>query len=211
VLNKETEETPIPLDWRLQHPKEEKIMKRLLLFSSSLILMVLLVTIPSYSTTIGVVPSFTSVTMGDTFAIDINVTDSVSSLYSFQFDFGFDQSVITAVSVQEGALTASWGNLLYSINNSTGTIDFIADFASGGGAGVSGSGSLVKMWFQADALGTSPLNISKGLFFNDGLDQIDVSYANGSVEVNPIPEPSTLILLSGGLMAVVAIVRRKRS
>jgi hypothetical protein len=210
VLNKETEETPIPLDWRLQYPKEEKIMKRLLLFSSSFILMVLLVSIPSYSTTVGVAPSVSSVNIGDTFSIDISVTDSVSSLYGFQFDFGFNQSVIHATTVQEGTLTAGWGNLLYSINNSTGTIDFIADTTSST-VGVSGSGSLVKMWFQADALGISPLTISNGYFFNDGLDKIEASYNNGRVEVNPIPEPSTLILLSGGLMTVVAIVRRKRS
>jgi hypothetical protein len=52
-------------------------------------------------------------------------------------------------------------------------------------------------------------NALYGGFVADGPVEIDPSFINASVDVNAIPIPSTILLLGGGLAALVGLRRRK--
>jgi hypothetical protein len=191
-------------------------MKKLLLFPSGLILMVLLISIPSYSGTVAINPPVSTVFTGQTFFVDVNATLSSSDpdLYGFQFDIGFDPTILRAIGVTEGSFLTGGGTTFWidpSIDNVGGNISCIADTLLGSIAGATGSGVLARLEFQALAAGASPLNILNGQFSNSLLSPVNMTYQGGSVDVQtPVPEPSLLVLLPCGLIVVVGMAWRMR-
>lgn len=164
---------------------------------------------------------FVITNVGELLTIPISITGAVD-LTSWQFDLGFNPSVVLALSFTDSGTdfetaATSQGGFLTGI---TGVIlsnqfSLLADSMSGliSGSGLQGSGSLVFLEFQALAPGVSPLTFSN-VFLNFSDQSFAIS--NGQITVigpSPITEPATIVLLTTGLALLVLrrlISRRRR-
>lgn len=206
---------------------------------------------------LSVVPTPSTVLVGQTFTVGIYVTgptvihsgttftSPVTDLDAFQFDLAFNcavsganatscqpgTSVLNALSVTEGPFLTDGGSnfTLFepgTINNAAGLISSIGDV---GGYGVTGSGNLVNISFQALTAGTTSIAILANndlLFFDSNGNPIVV---DNSVTTSPTketfptnqtlsanvtvvtPEPPSLQLLLLGAVALGGslLLRRK--
>lgn len=202
---------------------------------------------------LSVVPVPGSLTVGQQFTVSFNVTgptvshggqtfpSDVTDLDAFQFDIAFNCSVaggnstscapgagiLSALSVTEGSFLSDGGsNPTFfepgTINNSNGTISLIGDV---GASGVTGSGTLVNITFQALQVGTTNIAIlaNSDLQFYDSNgnpividDSVTTSpsketfptnqFLSTTVTVAPVPEPSSgQLLLLGGSIFLIAL------
>jgi general secretion pathway protein D len=154
-------------------------------------------------------------TSSSTFSLDIAVT-GVSDLYAFQFDLGFDPTILAATSVTEGTFLPGGGATLFipgAIDNVGGTISSTADTLQGAIPGVSGSGDLAVINFEVLGPGTSTINIFNAQMLDSNLNGLLFTTNNGSVTVSQVaaaPEPGSVTLLSLGLTGFF-LVRRRHS
>jgi Cohesin domain/PEP-CTERM motif len=159
-----------------------------------------------------------TVNVNDIFSINVRVADAVD-LTSWQFDLGYDETLLQAQLVTEGPFLASFGTTLFPptvftpgiIDNTTGLISLVANAFADLPPLPSGSGVLATIQFKALAEGTSLLTLSNT--FLNGLDS-GFTVANGSVCVNggsncggAVPEPSSLWLLGLGVVLVWRLTR----
>mgnify|MGYP000882979319 CR=1 FL=1 len=155
-------------------------------------------------------PPAASVTHGKPLSLDVNVS-GVADLYAFQFDVRFDPAILSAVSVSEGNLFSGVGVFFSpgAINNTSGTITFIADSLAGPGSGISANGSLAKILFNTIGEGTSKVNLTNVVLLDSGLGDIIVEVADSTATVTP--EPSVGGLLGTVLLAAVGARRFRTS
>jgi len=131
------------------------ISRTLLQFSLALIAIVTLAVTPAVAGPIGlsVQPANSIVNEGQSFDVDIVISDVVD-LYAYQFDlsFSFNATVLEATAVTEGAFLPGGGSTFFmpgTIDNTAGTISFTAGTLTGPTLGVSGSGVLATISFNA--------------------------------------------------------------
>ena len=106
-------------------------------------------------------PTINPVSVGDTFTLSL-VVDDVVNLAGWQLDIAFNPSVLKAVSVAEGDFLSRGGGSTFfaggNINNTTGKItDVSAAFIGTGG--ISGTGALLDITFEAKAYGEGRLRL----------------------------------------------------
>jgi hypothetical protein len=158
--------------------------------------------------TVSIQPPAFSLGVGSSFDVFVGIS-GVTDLYAFQFDLSFDPAILSAASVSEGPFLPGGGSTLFlpgTIDNSGGTISFTADAFLGPGPGVSGSGTLADISFQALGPGTSLIDLSNVILLDSNLGEIaEFTTTSGSVTV---PEPSTILLISMGMVAL-GMVRKK--
>jgi Cohesin domain/PEP-CTERM motif len=164
--------------------------------------------------TVGIQPANSTVGVGSFFDVFVDVS-SVTDLYAFQFDIGFDPAILSAIGATEGPFLPSGGTTFFIpgfIDNTAGTISFNADSLTSAISGVSGSGSIADIQFQALALGTSQIDLSNVLLLDSSLSDIAFNTANASVDVistAAVPEPSTILLIGSGLIGLLGYGRKK--
>jgi hypothetical protein len=179
-------------------------LKSFLFFLNIFILMLFGSLSSAFATSIMVSPTSMTVDNGNIFSIDILAKD-ITDLYAFQFDIGFDPTVISVVSVTEGAFLPSGGPTFFvpgTIDNVAGTIEVNTDTLLSAVPGVTGGGILETIEFTAIVSGNSNITISNVAMLDSSLNDITANIENGSVTVrqNSVPEPSTIFLLLGGLL-----------
>ena len=149
---------------------------------------------------------------GDTFDVDVLIGD-VLGLGGFQFDLGFDSSVLMATSITDGGLFGadSIGSissiLLDSISFADATLDL-------NGLDIPLSSLLATIHFKVVGEGVSALFLSNVLLADPIGDPIDTATSDGELtSALPLPppvgvvEPATLALLGAGLAAL--LLRRR--
>ena len=179
------------------------------------IVLILLFAASSRAATISVTPSLSNVQLGQSFSVGIAVT-GVADLFAYQFDIGFDQTVLTATGVTEGAFLGAGGATFFisgNIDNASGLIGATANSLLGAVPGVTGSGELARITFTVVGGGSSAVNILNATLLDSSLSGIELTVQNGTVSTGAagIPEPSALELLGAALLlqTLRGVVRRK--
>ena len=134
-------------------------------------------------------PVISPVYVGVPFTLDFMV-ENVTDLSGWQADIAFNPAVLSAVSVTEGDFLSQDGGSTFfqegSINNTTGEItELIAARTTGGG--VSGTGVLLSIIFEAQATGEDFLR-----FRNVKLGQPNREVMPYTIVINPIIVQSSL-------------------
>lgn len=162
-------------------------------------------------------PATQDVSIGQTFAVDINI-DNIPDLYDYQFSLSFNPAVLMADSITEGALFADTNDSFFipgAIDNSTGNITLTADTLLGPVPGVAGPGTIAAVDFTALATGTSSIDFSPAsdLILQDSLgNTLPVTPVSGSVTVSVVPEPASAPLLASAIaLMIFGAWRRARS
>lgn len=158
--------------------------------------------------TVSIQPATVPVNPGQTFSVNVTISN-VTDLFAYQFDIGFNPTVLAANSIVEGPLLGTGGATLFipgTIDNAGGTITSTADSLFGAIKGVSGSGVLATVSFRALAGGTSAINPFNAIFLDSTLSGIVVTSQSGTVNVSGAPEPGTALLLGLGA-ALFGLVR----
>ena len=159
-------------------------------------------------------PSLTTVSVGQTFSLDIFIS-GVVDLYAYQFDIGFNPSVVAASEPTEGLFLPFGGATFFfpgAPDNIAGTVSFNAGSLQTAVVGVTGSGVLARIEFTAVGAGTlSPINLFGVVLLDSGLAGIaGTTTVGASVTVQGtavVPEPATWVFLGSGLLAI----RRRRA
>ena len=160
-------------------------------------------------------PSSTSVGVGGTFSIDVNVSD-VQDLYGFQFDLNFDQSLLSPLGVTEGSFLSQGvsgsTDFLAGVDNGTGTIEFTLGLLLGAVPGVSGSGTLATLAFMAIAPGNTDFSLSELILLDSQFGQFQntATINSAAVDINASPVPETASTASLVLMAAGATILARR-
>ena len=168
--------------------------------------------IPAHATTLGVDPSVTVVSSpGETFSVDVIIpaADPVTDLYQGHFVLSYEATALTVTGITGGAFLSSTANILFFLPDFT--VDGVADVAwsyLGTNPGATGSGVLATISFAVDSLGGLPTDLTLGdvQLLNRSGGAIPFTVQNGAVEA--IPEPASVALLLGGLLAA-AFARRR--
>ena len=134
-------------------------------------------------------PVITPVYVGVPFTLDL-IIENVTDLAGWQADIAFNPAVLSAVSVTEGDFLSKDGGSTFfqegSINNTTGEItELIAARTTGGG--VSGTGVLLSIIFEAQATGEDFLR-----FRNVKLGQSSREVMPYTIVIKPIIVESSL-------------------
>lgn len=142
---------------------------------------------PSFSgpASLSVSPASKSVTNGDTFTVDVTVTNA-SELFGFQFDVEYDSSVLELEEATEGTFLSNNGidsTFCVPYKTPDGIAENIACTRLGSGS-VNGDGLLETVTFKAIGAGTSEIKLSNVKLANPKAERIDSSASNGEVIVS---------------------------
>lgn len=168
---------------------------------------------------ISIDPTTQTTSAGNVLTVDVLISN-VSDLYGYQFDLGFNPSVLQAVSSAEGPFLATGGSTFFisgTSDNLSGTVSGTANTLLSAINGVNGSGELAVFTFDAIGAGTSTFTIQNETLLNSGLNVVSDKTTGGSVtvgpgsvrapEIDPASATSSLTLLLG----VLVVLRGRRT
>jgi hypothetical protein len=139
------------------------------------------------TTIVAVDPTQTHVTVGQTFSININITD-VSGLVGFDFILSYDKSILNLTDIELGPFLKTAGGSTFLINLTTAGQIWLAAclYQPGGWTGISanGSGVLATATFVAAAPGSSSLDLSSK---NSCTNEIELAADPQNPEIVAIP------------------------
>jgi general secretion pathway protein D len=169
-----------------------------------------LLSIPLYCGTISISPVAANARVGDTVSFDVNIS-SITDLYAWQFDLGFDPTVLAAQSITEGPFLASGGSTFFlpgSIDNVAGSISFNADSLETAISGVNGSGELAVVTYSVIGIGTSPISLLNVQLLDSTLSPISVAVSSASLTTS-VPETNSGILLPLSALFLLVVGKRR--
>ena len=145
---------------------------------------------------VGVSPQTVTVSVGDTFTIDIIVDSAGSEVYGAQYELYFDNTVLTATSQTQGIFLSQDGETtnvpVDLINNTLGKIVY-GENKIGQVPGVTGSGVLASITFDAVKSGTSALTLSYVMLMNSPTSELATTVSSGTCTVTgPGATPPTM-------------------
>ncbi|HUW47377.1 MAG TPA: dockerin type I domain-containing protein [Patescibacteria group bacterium] len=135
-------------------------------------------------TAISVVPQLTSANLGQSFSINVTVSDVVD-LYAWEIELSWNPSLLGTISVTEGSFLKSGGDtfFIYSWNDTQGH-SLIDCTLIGQIVGVSGSGVLATVTFLVLGLGETPLDLHDEVLLDHNETQIACQVSDGYCYLN---------------------------
>jgi hypothetical protein len=164
-------------------------------------------------------PATTTVNVGDTFSVDVNIA-GITDLYAFQFDVMFNDALLDPVFVPpdladpfdpggystEGSFLSIGGPTFFnkgSYADGDGKVAFTFALLLGAVPGVSGDGTLATLTFAATAAGPATFSLGGILLTDSSGNLININGVNDTTTVGQLLS----ILLCG--TGIGAIVRRR--
>ncbi len=144
---------------------------------------------------VSVSPQTVTAPTGDTFTIDIIVDSADNAVYGAQYELYFDNTALNAISQTQGTFLSQDGENTNVpadiINNTLGKIVY-GEARMGAPAGVTGSGTLASITFEAVKSGTSGLTLSYVMLM-DPTGEIATTVNSGTCTITglgktPVPE-----------------------
>lgn len=134
-------------------------------------------------------PPQLAVDPGITFTTGVSIREALD-LGAYEFEIGFDPSVIQVVNVEDGGFLGSTGRMVFTvepeIDNLKGTVAFAA--ASGGTApGPEGDGELAVVTWEAVGVGTTHLDLREVIVLDTTVTEQTVTAEDGRVQVGSGP------------------------
>jgi hypothetical protein len=126
---------------------------------------------------------------GQTFVVSVEVTPE-APMAGMQLDLSFDDSLITAIQVEEGDLLSQGGASTYFSSGTigTGVISGVAGVITTPGGSVSTAGTFATITFTAGTTGGSCiLNLSNVIVGDINGQSLTVNVINGQVDINSPP------------------------
>lgn len=172
--------------------------------------------------TISVYPTEFEVEVGESYVINITVTD-VENLFMCVFGLKWNNTVLQLGSIAEGPFLKQGGNTAFMYDPSTiedindvGRLDEVSCVILGA-AGVSGNGTIATLDFNATALGTSTIEFwvdpasgdEKTILINSSDVEFDHTRIDGSIDV--IPEFPAFMFTAVFLLTALLIVFLKKT
>ena len=152
---------------------------------------------------------------GDTFTLKVVGTGFSETTIGGGLQFIWDPNILTLASKND--ITFTFPDSFFTFAEVDTAAGSAVITVSGFLSGASGSFGIVDILFTASGVGNSAFDIEqrpgdafiwKDLAGTSALNPQPL-YEDGAVQVNAIPIPSTLVLLGGGLMGLVALRRRR--
>ncbi len=173
------------------------------------------VSVPSLS----FAPDASEYTVGDIVTVDINISDLLSPLASYDFDVMFDDAILA---FQNHALGSELGpdSFEFGFGDLGGGMISLAEATTNDISAQPASFTLATLTFEAAAVGQADLsfsviddidqNLFQGFFDESSMD-MGVDFTDTAIiTVNAVPVPSTIGLLSFGLLGLAGMIRRNR-
>jgi adhesin HecA-like repeat protein len=165
-------------------------------------------------TDVSIQPTSSTISSGGTATLDIYIS-GVTDLYGFQFDVLFGASNVSATSESEGTFLGTGGTTFFvpgTIDNVGGSVTATADTLIGAISGIDGSGTLAVLEFTGLAPGTTSIDLANVTLLDSNFNPIDFTSQDASLTVGSsvTPEPSSLLLMATGLIALIGISNAKR-
>lgn len=116
-------------------------------------------------------PVSQTIPLGSTFTLNVMATGA-RDLYAFQFDVGFDPTLLFATQVTEGSFLQTGGatfSIPPAIDNTAGNISNVADSLLTAITGVDGNGVLSTITFRSIKAGNSAITIFNTTFLDSSL------------------------------------------
>jgi len=116
--------------------------------------------------TVSVSPSSTTIPANQNFTIGVNVS-GVSDLYGWEFQLGWNSTLLDAANVSEGPFLKAGGSTFfsYSLNATAGNM-LVDCTLMGNIPGTSGDGTLATITFYAKSVGECPLDLHDVILLN---------------------------------------------
>ncbi|MES2355910.1 MAG: cohesin domain-containing protein [Pseudomonadota bacterium] len=158
---------------------------------------------PVQATVVFLGSSNLTVRQGESFEVSAVVHD-VNDLYQFGIHLlRFNPDIFSVHWVTPGSFLAAGGSTHFDggyLENEIGSLALVSDSLVGDVPGVSGSGTLLTVLFDAKAPGNSSINLLFPSLFDSNFNEIPLAYQSASVQIQVVPEPGTLALLLAGLV-----------
>ena len=143
---------------------------------------------------VSVSPQTITTSVGDIFTIDIIVDSAGSNIYGAQYEMYFDNTMLSATSQTQGTFLSQDGEstnvIVGDANNTIGKIVY-GETRVGAPAGVTGSGVLASIIFEAVQSGTSALTLSYVMLMDSSGKEIMTTVNSGTCMAGDILSEAT--------------------
>jgi hypothetical protein len=191
-----------------------------------LLLLFLVCAAPASATTISIVPSVSTQTVGQGFALNIDIVDAPDTLFAYAFDIEFSSAFLAATGTSDGSVLSSGGDPVDFIPGDLTVPGFataITGTILGGPSGplLTTSGTLATISFLPLAVtGGTSISLTNLTLLDSSLAEILVGNVAGARVIiqpsqvpnqDPVPEPASMLLIGTGLATAAFRRARKQS
>lgn len=164
--------------------------------------------------TVEVVPSQSSVLVGEAATLDVTIEGFVGEVgvYAFQFDLDYDPAILAIELVEEGPLLAAGGFKTFlpgEVDGEAGALTFVAGTLLGREIlDVPTGGTAATVHLRGLSPGTSAIDISNVVVLSFDLEELSTDDVGTSIEV--VPEPGRTLLEAASLLTLLGVARWRR-